>query len=294
MKTFKSKEKVVLFCLLFFLVLMATAYSEPENKKLDLKIYGGLTYIEVGEWNAHHVGWNEQRRMNVEAAGGSVLSENQELHWGKEGAGDLYFYLSSRFALSAGAGYISGRVTDTAETIVGSVRARNQNDLKVRAVPIRLGAVYFIPLFSKGKVFAGAGLGYYFTKFDRFYRREPGDGYWIDSNMTGTSQGLGFDGVIGFEYSLSKKIALVVEGTGRYAKIGGVEGSRERVDSNNWSDSIKAPYYALERERLPGIWYTVVNIADPAPSGEGTRNVRNAVLDFSGFAVRVGLKINLC
>jgi hypothetical protein len=239
------------------------------------------------------VGWNEHRRINVETAGGTVLSENQELHWGKEVAGDLFYYLSSRFAISAGAGYISGRVNDVAETVVGEVKAFNIHDFKVRAVPIRVGAAYFLPVFPKSRISVGAGLGYYFAKFDRFYRREPGTGYWIDSNMTGTGQGLGFYGVIGFEYSATKKIALVIEGTGRYSKISGIKGSRERVDSNNWSDSVEAPYYALDRERLPGMWFPVVNIADPAPSGEGTRNVRDAVLDFSGFSIRVGMKINL-
>ena len=177
MRLFRSEWKVFLFCLFLFFISAVSVHSESTEKKLELRIFGGLTYLEVGDWNAHHVGWNKHRRISVEAAGGTVLSENQELHWGKEAAGDLIYYLGSRFALSAGTGYIHGRVADSADTIVEGVEASIVHDFKVSAVPLRFGTAYFWPVFSRARILAGAGLSYYFTKFDRFYRRDPGTGY---------------------------------------------------------------------------------------------------------------------
>jgi hypothetical protein len=163
----------------------------------------------------------------------------------------------------------------------------------VKAIPLKAKAYIFFPVSPQVQIALGGGLGYYFADFKRFYRREPGDGYWIDSDMEGNGAGLGVEGGISLEYALSEGMTIFLEGSGRVAKIGGIEGTRERVDSNNWSDSLEGSYYALERERSPGIWSPVVNIATEAPSGGGTRNVRDAHLDFSGFTIKVGLKIRL-
>jgi hypothetical protein len=293
LKTLQNIHKVIFFCLLLITIMVISVFPGSVENKFDLKISGGVTYLKVGDWNAHHVGWNKQRRMSVEAAGGTVLSENQELHWGKEIAGELIFNLNSRFAVSGGIGYIYGKIADSAETIVGGVAASNIHDFKTRVIPLRVGGYAFFPLAPKMRLSFGAGLGYYLTKVDRFYRREPGDGYWIDSEGKATGGGIGFDGGIGFEYAISSSVTIFIEGTGRFAKISGLEGKRERNDSNNWSDSIDGKYYALERERPPWGWFSVVNIATTAPSGAGTRNVRDAAVDFSGYTIRVGLKIKL-
>jgi hypothetical protein len=293
MKISFKLNKIFLFNLLFLMILSTIAYPDSDDKKFYLKISAGLSYLGMGDWNTHHMGWNESRRMSVEAAGGTVLSENQELHWGKEITGELIFNINSRFAVSAGAGYIYGKVADTAETIVEGVTALNIHDFKVSAIPLRAGGYYIYPIAPKMRLSIGAGLDYYFAKFKRFYRREPGTGYWIETDMNGASGGIGFDGGIGFEYSLSKNVSVVIEGYGRYAKISGLEGNRERVDSNNWSDSLDGKYYTLERERLPWGWFQVVNIATTTPSEAGTRNVRDAELDFSGFSIQLGLKIKL-
>ena len=288
-----DKPKWICFSVLFFVLAATSVFSADKNRKIDLKISGGLSYLEVGDWNAHHIGWNESRRKGVEAAGGTVKSENQALHWGKEIEGEFVFHVGSQFALSIGTGYINGKVADTAETLVDNITALNIHDFRVKAIPLKAKGYYFLPISPKAHIVLGGGLGYYFARFTRFYRREPGTGYWINTDQTGNSSGFGVEGGIGFEYAITNSLSIIIEGSGRYAKIGGVSGKRDRNDSNNWSDTLEGSYYALERERSPGEWYRVVNIATTAPSGEDTRNVRDAELDFSGFTFRAGLKIRL-
>lgn len=288
-----KKAKAIVFCLLFFTMMATSAYSDHNKGQIDLKIAGGLSYLQVGDWNAHHLGWNDSRRKSVEAAGGTVISENQALHWGWEMEGEFILHLGSRFAVGFGTGYIHGKVADTAETLVDDITALNIHNFRVSAIPLKAKGYYILPISPKTRIALGGGLGYYFARFTRFYRREPGTSYWIESTMTGNGAGLGVEGGISFEYAIRSNMSIIIEGSGRYAKISGVTGKRDRIDSNNWSDSIEGSYYALERERSPGEWYPVVNIATTAPSGEGTRNVRDAEIDLSGFTIKVGLKIHL-
>lgn len=293
MNRIRNKTKLICFFLLFSALNATAAYSENSKGQIDLKISGGLSYLEVGDWNAHHIGWNESRRESVEAAGGVVISENQALHWGWELEGEFILNLGPQFAVGFGTGYINGKVADTAETLVDDITALNIHDFRVKAIPLKAKGYYFLPISPKVRIVLGGGIGYYFARFTRFYKREPGDGYWIDSNMEGNGAGIGMEGGISFEYAFRDNVSIFIEGSGRYAKIGGISGNRDRIDSNSWSDSMKGSYYALERERSPGVWSPVVNIDTTAPSGEGTRNVRDAELDFSGFTIRVGLKIRL-
>lgn len=290
----KFKYSLVL-CMGFFSLIdfAMPAFAEVSKKKFEFKLTGGFTYMVIGDLNDHLVDWNKTRRRSIEGAGGTILKESQPLHWGGEFIGELLYNFDNSFTVSIGIGYIRGSHTDSAETLLDTVTGKNDHDTRVSAVPVRIGGVYSIPISNKTRISLGTGLGYYCSKFEKFYRREPGDGYWINSDFSGKGGGLGFDGTIGFEYSVSNNIALVVEGQGRYAKVSGISGSRDRIDSNGWSDSIVGDYYTLEREREPGIWSRVFNIAEEAPSGEGIRNVRDGVIDLSGFTIRIGLKIGL-
>jgi len=219
MKIYLKSFSGLFLCLFLSNLLSLPALAEAPQKKFELKLTGGLTYMGLGDWNAHILDWNSSRRRSVEADGGSIIKENKTLHWGGEISGDVLCNLSSRFALSIGVGFLSGRQKDGAETLRDTVTGKNTIDTKVSASSIRAGGFYYIPMFSQARISLGAGLGYYFAKFDEFYRREPGDGYWIDSDFDGKGGGLGFDGTVGFEYSVSKNIVLVVEGYGRYAKV---------------------------------------------------------------------------
>lgn len=293
MRVYRKSFQILVVCGLFALPGAEKAFSEIAEHKLGFKLTGGWTYLVVGDLNAHNTDWNATRRRTVEAASGVVISENQELHWGGEISGDFFYYLSPGFALSVGTGYTFGKKADSAETRTGGITGLNTMDTNVSAVPIRAGGTWFIPVSKRARISLSAGLGFYFAKFDRYYRRESGDGYWINSDFTGKGEGVGFDGGVGFEYSISNKVAIVIEGYGRYARISGIEGTRARNDSNGWSDSIEGSYYGLEREREPNIWSRVFNIATEPPGGEGTRNVRDGVIDFSGFSLRIGLKLGL-
>jgi hypothetical protein len=293
MKKSYQHSKLILLCLFAFLLIRGPVYAEKYKRQIDLKVSGGWCYLDLEDWNAFHEGWNESRRKSMEAAGGMVISENQPLHWGWEMEGEFCFHLGSQFSVSLGTGYIHGKVADSAETLADETRAKNFQDFRVRAIPLKAKGYYILSLSPRTQIALGGGPSYYFTRFKRFYRREPGTGYWIESDFSGNGSGFGLEASVSLEYLLKKHISIIIEGSGRYAKISGITGTRDRIDSNNWSDAIEGSYYTLERERSPGEWYPVVNIDTMAPSGEGTRNVRDAAIDLSGFSIRLGIKIHL-
>lgn len=286
--------KIFAVGILLFILSVSDIYSGmPSEKRFELKISGGINHLSGTDFNASEEGWRYIRRVSAEAAGDAFASELNPLDWGGEIAGEITFHLS-RLSLSGGLGYISGRgSSEDVTTLNGVTTGTSTTNLDAKAIPVTLGIYYFLPVSPKSQVFLNAGVGYYFVNFSRTARRENDSPYWIDTEFTGSGGDFGFHGGIGFEYSLSKSASLLIEGLGRFAKIKGFEGTRNRNDSNNWSDSIKGKYFTHERLVWGEYWHIRSNIFVDPPSGEDVRNVRDLEIDFSGYTIRVGVKIKL-
>ena len=294
MRMFFIGRRVVFFSVLFVLIFSCPIYSKsaPKNK-FELKISGGMTTVAGGNWNANIEGWSDLRKQNADLYGNTFTSNNNLLDWGWEAAGEILFNLSSQFALSAGLGYIKVNGSGIDTTVSQGSVSKSTFNTAFKGVPVTLGLYYQVPLSSKSSLSIGAGSGYYFTSFDYNHYREDGLGSWIHNDQKGNSGGIGFHGGIGYEYSVSKSISVIVEAFGRYAKINGFEGTRSRYDSNNWSDSDDVAFYYVEREQLGFGWFQRVVASIEEPTGSQVRNVRSAEIDFSGLSVRIGLKIKL-
>jgi len=178
-------------------------------------------------------------------------------------------------------------------SLEGVTTGTNTSNLDAKAIPVTLGIYYFLPVSPKLRFSIGAGAGYYFARFSRTTHREDNASYWLDADFTGSGGELGFQGGIGLEYALSKNVALVIEGFGRFAKVKGFEGNRKRIDSDGLNDSFNGKFYHSERYVWTEEWLTRVSINSEPPAGDDVRNVRDLEIDFSGYTLRVGLKIKL-
>ncbi|UCE43162.1 MAG: outer membrane beta-barrel protein [Candidatus Aminicenantes bacterium] len=207
----------------------------------------------------------------------------------------MLFNLSSRFALSGGVGYITGKYSAmrTGKNQEGLTTARSGINQKAKAVPVTLGIYYYLPVSSKSRVYINAGAGYYFARFSSSSYRENDTPYKMDTDTTGSGGDVCFHGGSGFEYHLAENVAIVIEGFGRYAKISGFKGTRNQSDSNNWSDSLDATHYHYAQYAWTEEWLPRTGFGTEPPSGENIRNVRDYETDFTGYTLKLGLKIKL-
>lgn len=288
-----TSKKFIIFCSLLLIFFCSAAHSETSpEKKFGLKISGGISNLSGTDYDPSDWGWDFLRKVTMENQGGTYAWEQNVLDWGWEITGELVFNLSSRFDIAGGVGYITGKSHSKGTTTLAGVTTINETNLKAKAIPVTLTLYYFLPVSSKSRFSLGAGVGYYFASFTRNYLHEQVGIYWIDADFMGSASDVGFHGGIGFEYDLSEAVAIVIEGLGRYAKVSGFEGTRERIDSNNWSDSWEGKFYYSDRQHSSGTLLPRVNLSDPS-SIENAINARDYETDFSGFTIRIGLKIKL-
>jgi opacity protein-like surface antigen len=194
---------------------------------------GGLGYFTIGDINRCIESFNQALRWASfadydDSLNGEIKGLN---NFGFDWEVELRIDISSKFAIGIGTGYMH-RTKES--SLIYTTRAEWGEGVsiysfkpKVTAIPIILETYYNLPLTSKSELFLNGGIGYYFAKASQVKKVEsinpfgPGRGeisWQVDSN------GFAFHSGIGLEYNLTKNLALVIEGQGRYAKIKRLKG----------------------------------------------------------------------
>ncbi|MFQ6082084.1 MAG: outer membrane beta-barrel protein [Candidatus Aminicenantia bacterium] len=247
-----------------------------------------MNYLSGGDINEGLEGWNDLLIDDEIPPGYSVEGEAKPIHLGFDFGGDLIVNITPQIGIGFGVGYIRG--TKTSEiTYTNGIEGAWTNKPKISAIPIRLGVFYTLLMNEMMNVVFNAGAGLYLAKYF-FDNRFEENGYWEEINQEASANGFGVHGGVGFEFNLSPNIAFVLEGQGRYAKIGGFEGTREWSGSGGGSHKEEGTLYYYEVDFF-GKKYPLVFVHEDEPSGPFVSNVREAKVDFSGFNFLAGIKI---
>ena len=283
----RKKRFTLVVCLLFLLFLPGLSKAE----KFGVKLSSGMSYILVGDVNEGVKGVIDYLRNLSTLYGNSVEGEAKPIHLGFDFEGDIIINLTPRVGIGFGVGYIQG--AKTSESMVhfleGQPEASFAFKSKISAIPIRVGVFYTLPVSEMVNVVFNAGAGMYLANYS--YNFRPGRG-WSGNSITHTTsaKGFGFHGGVGFEFNLASNIAFVLEGQGRYAKIGGFEGTA-KYDGSSLPYTEEGALYYWEQMTIIGK-YPRVSVQENKPSGPDVSNVRDARVDFTGFTFLAGIKIN--
>jgi len=265
--------------------LQSQAYQGTlrHGPRLELRFMGGLNYFLNGDVNDGTQGWCDLESGFVTSLGYSQTGEINPIQKDFGLGGDLIISLSRRLGIGLGAEYIQG--TETSElTFTNSVEVTMTNEPKMRAIPIKLSLFLTQPL-SKGINFClHGGAGYYMTEFTYDWTLGiPGNRDEIHYDTS--ANGFGYHGGIGLEFYFNPNVALVIEGQGRYAKIQGFEGTATGIEGSYEAEWDGTLYY------VEGTEYPNLLIREEEPTGY--QLTREAIIDFSGFSLKVGIKIRL-
>ena len=282
----RKKGFVLGVCLLLLLLLPGLNKAEEEkaaSKKINfaVKLSAGMNYLALGDINAHLKGFSDFFKDQARLEDKTAEGEFKKIHLELDFEGDVIVYLTPQFGISLGSGYIYGKKGKDVNKII-SVGKTFSVEVKVSAIPVRLGAYYSLPISSKAQFFLNGGVGYYFAKWSEDWPE-------LSLSKEANASGIGFYGGLGFEFNLASNIAFVIEAKGRYAKIGGFEGTSK---DTFFQYTKEGKLYYFEWFPWTYKWYPMIDISKEEPSGDRIRNIREAKVDFSGFTLRAGIKIN--
>jgi hypothetical protein len=270
----KRIAKIAIMIGLIFLLLPGLSFGTG----LDLRIYGGLSYFSPQDVNKGVKGWTDLHAEFLTDAGYSQQGDTEPIRWGMDLGGDILVHFTPVVALGIGVGYIKGDKTSEIIFEKGTTVSMT-NQIRISAVPIRAGLFFTIPMNHSANLSLHVGSGYYLAKCNWDWN----SGSLGELHHSTKANGFGFDGGLGFEFNLSPGLAFFVEGTARYAKIKGFEGTEKgREVSDTWEQ--EGTLYYVE-----GTSYPALLLRESMPSGY--RIAREAEVDFSSVAVTAGLKL---
>jgi hypothetical protein len=251
---------------------------------LSLKITGNLSSFSGGDLGTGSAGMFDQVRDYVTSLGYVVQSEERlPFHSGYGFAGEIIYDLNPRLGIGFAVGRFHAYKQSTLmyslppTTSMGSIPDIGSTSLK-------LELRYALPLHRVLAVLLSGGPEFHFVKF-KYSRNYKLSLLEETIDQSADASGLGFQGSLGLEVSLNPRLALVLEGQGRYARITNFKGEERLYRWENFqsSDSKESGYlYFVQEGNAPGL-----AILSQEPGGG---NAERAVFDFSGVGFSAGLR----
>jgi opacity protein-like surface antigen len=275
------------------LCLLAAVLAAPptaEAQGAALKLFGGYNTFGSGDVDPGLKGAQDLITALGEAFGWTATAEFKSLNSAWDTGGDFVFYFTPNFGLGLGAGYIQTfpAKSQTDFTHSGLTPLAFTADPKASAIPIRASLYVTIPMGPVISLTLHGGASYYLAKFN-WTQRFGSTTSWDQVEIKTDGKGIGFHGGVGLELNLTPNLGLIVEGTGRLAKLDNFTGTSTNTHSIGpaSTDTGTLYYYELSGGTLGTLGF--LELSDTVPSGSGLSNVRKAKVDFSGFAGRFGL-----
>ncbi len=302
--TIPSKEKLkkifqsnLSFFLLVTSIFVISIGVRAEEKKLSLKFTGGISNLLLTDLNEYIKDASRYPLDRLKSAGYVANHEFENFHSARDLEILIMISVSKRVSLDIGSGYIYSKkprnqlVMESSFSTITSVLNHT-----IKAIPVTLGIHFEIPLSTNSRFCLFSGFGLYFSKFletgeEQLDLKTGKKGYshsWkADSKATGLGGFVGW----GYEFDILKELTLLLEANARYAKISGFSGiSHDKFNNAEWEDDLELRYYEFYNSYLDDT-YKALNLPN-AERGFELSVLRDAVIDLSGFSVKVGFKIN--
>lgn len=259
--------------------------SSPEREfsRFALSFSGGVKYIVVGSLNEGAQGLAD---FYGETLGETAVGSVSPLHWSYILGGELSYYFTPKMAINLGIDYFYGNIESSVEFPDRKFTERFTTGPKVKDIPIGFTFSYYPYEFLRLK----AGVEYHMAKCKYYYLYEEEE-QWQEWRGDTSSSGIGFIGGIGLEKAISSRLSLFLEAAGRYAQIENFEGTDEYLDSQGATSKEKGKLYIWDGHITEAESYPLVFVREKKPSEAGVSNARLAIVDFSGFTIKFGIKI---
>jgi opacity protein-like surface antigen len=294
MKDCMKKGMFIVFASVMCVLLMtSTGLAQNPSKKFTLKASGGYGSISGGDLTTIAGGLNEQLADIARLAGASASGEIKNAKWGPEFEGEFVYNFTERWGVGLGVGYIRKSVESGAQLRLGTYAGVSFDWEPVyKVIPVTLNGYYNFPVASKVNAYVKGGAGYYFATWDYKIRQENellGITVWEENEGTAKDSGFGFQGGLGFAYSLSDSVALFLEGSGRFVNLKNWDVENVNRNALGTDSETGSFWYLEEYEEDTGKYYPSLELSDDEPSDPDNRNVRKAEISLSGIVFKLGV-----
>ena len=276
----------------FFLTCIGICQAQDFIKGFSLKVTGGYGTMATGDYNT--VFENVEQYYDdlialIESMNGFQVSKTggfKKINMGLEFEGEIIIDLSGPFGIGFGVGYIrrsnESEIGFSMTGIPGLSSSSLSYEPIITVTPVNLSLYFFPSVAPSMNFYLYGGLGYYMGKLTDT-SKSVRDGFLQKSEWEFKDKGFGFHAGAGLEFNIAPKVAIFIEGKGRYCKLKSWEGHSDSESGTVWYLDIQASD--------TNKWYSLFALQEDKPSGDDIRNVREFALNLTGISLRTGIRI---
>jgi len=281
-------------------------------QRFSIKMSTGLSHFSIGDINDHLRSGNERHIDTAQYFNGLKKGRLEEIDRGTDSEVELAFNITSRLRIYLSSGYSFTKGESSSGFEISPPEFFNVNftfspRISIRAIPIKLGVSYTVPLMKNAKIYLNGGTGSYFIKANYYWEqieiwtRDDGSLFTDIREIVEwdlSSKGSGYHWGIGFEYNFSKNLSLTIEYQRRSVLINRLEGTEIFLGSGYNDSFYGSVYYYEKMSSVTEKYYICVGFYKSKPGAPYQpypeyKNIRYAKLDLSGDSLKFGLRIRL-
>lgn len=258
--------------------------SLPARHQLDLFLSGGIDFVNGGDLNTGAQGLADFTKDSLALEGKAKINP---VRLSYIFGADLSFPLLNHFSLGLGADYFLGEEESRVDfQLNSSTTHRFITRPKIQALPLRI----FLSFQPISFFYLKTGVEYYFAECVYLYRYEREEG-WQEWQGESKAQDFGFLGGFGLEWKVLSPLSFFLEAVGRYARIIGFEGKNTYRDSDGSVTTEEGKLYFYQGKGAGEKTYPLLFVRKNKPEGFDVSEAKEAIVDFSGISLKVGIKI---
>ncbi len=286
----RVRNKVVKTCIISLFLLFVLRINS-HSLEISFRISGALSYINPDHINQilHGREGFLLKRTAMREDWTYIKGEVKDVHLATYFEGEIIFALNPRLAVGIGTGLMFLEAT---EEKTGITIERPQDTFtgvhptKINAYPLRLSTYYFLPLKEQLRLYIRGGMGLVWTKYveRKGFWYEPANNFSQTLEQKAAALGYTFFSGLGLMWEANEFMGFFIETEVNLSKISGFRGGTPGKETETL-------YFLEEYEEGSDFWQAKMKLLKEQPTGQGVRSFEEAVVDLSGFSMKIGFTI---
>ena len=198
---------------------------------------------------------------------------------------ELSYRFSPRLTFGVGADYLRGANGDRIELSDPLLSENVSTKPSLRGVPVKA----MVRFYPGGGFYLRGALGLYSVKAGYFFRHEGAE-TWEQWKGSATASGLGGEAAFGGEWEIAPRTIFFAEAGLRIASFGGLTGRNEYENSDGERSLEPGTLFFFHKTAGGEQSYPLIFVRGSVPAEEGVVSAARAKINFSGTAIRVGVR----
>jgi len=284
------RSKFAKTCIIsLFLLIVLRIYSY--GLEISFRISGSLSYISPDHINQTLHGREEflLKRSALRENWTYIQGEVKDVRLATSFEGEIVLGLNTRLAVGIGTGLIFLEAT---EEKTGITIERPQDTFtgvhptEINAYPLRLSIYYFLPVREQLRLYIRGGGGLIWIKYvERTgFWYEPAKNFSQTMEQKAAALGYTFFSGLGIIWEANEFMGFFIETEANLSKISGFRGDTPGRETETL-------FFLEEYVESSDFWQAKIRLLKEQPTDQGVRSVEQAVVDLSGFSLKIGFTI---